>query len=86
MKTTDFSLDQSNRFLSQAVSKEELNFCSFITTGLKHNLVSFQHHTLDYAWNVLAIARHVRICQFANKLKTARCELPFSLNGSMQQP
>lgn len=238
MKTTDFSLDQSNRFLSQAVSKEKLNFCSFITTGLKHNisviakysptalfdgfvtldenlrtvyvddftdyyygispkvdsaliidsisklrfsdldgidkfisehsdcfmlhpsqedsllnlaryliiayssnygikvyaspecleiskaadpagriivksdnmlialasadtldeavvqatknmidyLVSFQHHTLDYAWNVLAIAGHVRICQFANKLKTARCELPFSLTGSMQRP
>lgn len=38
MKTTDFSLDQSNRFLSQAVSKEELNFCSYITTGLKHNI------------------------------------------------
>ena len=25
MKTTNFSLDQSNRFLSQAVSKEELD-------------------------------------------------------------
>ena len=38
MKTKNFSLDQSNRFLSRAVSKEELNFCSFITTGLKHNI------------------------------------------------
>ena len=38
MKTKDFSLDHSNRFLSQAVSKEELNFCSFIATGLKHNI------------------------------------------------
>lgn len=48
-------------------------------------LVSFQHHTLEYAWNVLAIAGHVCICQFANKLKTARCELPLSLVNGIQR-
>lgn len=49
------------------------------TKNMIDYLVSFQHHTLEYAWNVLAIAGHVCICQFANKLKTARCELPLSL-------
>ena len=48
-------------------------------------LVSFQHHTLEYAWNVLAVAGHVRICQFANKLKTTRCELPLSFVDGIQR-
>lgn len=38
MKQRDFSLFKSNVFLSQAVSKESLNFCRFITTGLKNNI------------------------------------------------
>ena len=56
------------------------------TKNMIDYLVSSRQHTLEHAWNVLAIAGHIRICQFANKLKTARCELPFSLTGSMQQP
>lgn len=38
MKQCDFTLERSNKYLTQAVSKETLNFCSFITTGLNHNI------------------------------------------------
>ena len=55
------------------------------TRNMIDYLVSFRHHKLDYAWNVLAIAGNVRVCQFANKLKTARCELPLSLANGMQR-
>ena len=55
------------------------------TRNMIDYLVSSQHHTLEYAWNALAIAGHVRICQFANKLKTARCVLPLSLIGGIQR-
>ena len=55
------------------------------TKNMIDYLVSFQHHTLEYAWNVLAVAGHVRICQFANKLKTTRCELPLSFVDGIQR-
>lgn len=51
MKKRDFSLDQSNRFLSRAVSKEELNFCSFITTGLKHNISVIAKYSPNILFN-----------------------------------
>lgn len=55
------------------------------TKNMIDYLVSFQHHTLEYAWNVLAVAGHVRICQFANKLKTTRCELSLSFVDGIQR-
>lgn len=71
-----------NRFMTIA-SAETLDEAVLLATrNMIDYLVTVRGFALEYVWNVVAAAGDVRICQFANKLKTVRCEMPLSLiNG-----
>lgn len=71
-----------NRLMTIA-SAETLDEAVLLATrNMIDYLVTLRAFPLEYVWNAVAVAGDVRICQFANKLKTARCEMPLSLiNG-----
>lgn len=71
-----------DRFMTIA-SAETLDEAVLLATrNMIDYLVAVRAFPLEYVWNAVAVAGDVRICQFANKLKTARCEMPLSLiNG-----
>ncbi len=48
-------------------------------SNMMQYLVHFKGVPIDLAWKMLAACGDVRICQYANKLKTVRCEMPISL-------
>lgn len=71
-----------NRFMTIA-SAETLDEAVLLATrNMIDYLVTVRAFPLEYVWNAVAAAGDGRICQSANKLKTARCEMPLSLiNG-----
>lgn len=68
-----------NRFMTIA-SAETLDEAVLLATrNMIDYMIDVRAFPLEYVWNAVAVAGDVRICQFANKLKTARCEMPLSL-------
>ena len=68
--------------IATIASEESLEKASDLSVKMMLDfLTQNKGYDLEYAWKLLTYSADVCICQFANKIKTVRCEIPLSVIG-----